>query len=106
MEPFLEDLQDSIAATDVQVASGADSDDCDGMFAIRKRVAIFRRYVMPRKLVLERLHERSIRCRCFEDQQRLGEYRRDGSISGKKTGILAKACIGPFDSLRYRYLDK
>ena len=73
MEPFLEDLEDSIAAAEEQIASGSDSDLCDGMFTMRKRVAIFRRYVTPQTTVLERLHDHSIPCLCAEDQQHFGE---------------------------------
>jgi len=73
MEPFLEDLEDGIAAAEEQIASSSDSDLCDGMFTMRKRLAIFRRYVTPQKTVLEKLHEHSIPCLCSEDQQHFGE---------------------------------
>ena len=73
MEPFLEDLEDGIAAAEEQIASGSDTDLCDGMFTIRRRVAIFRRYVTPQKLVLKRLYESSIPWLGSEHQQHLGE---------------------------------
>ncbi len=73
MEPFLEDLEDSIAAVEEQIASGADLDLCDGMLPMRRRVAIFRRYITPQKTVLERLHGHPIPCLCSEDQQHFGE---------------------------------
>ena len=43
MEPFLDDLEDKIASAEEQVLSGTEMDDCEGMFSIRKQVAIFRR---------------------------------------------------------------
>ena len=73
MELFLEDLEDSIAAAEEQIASGSDSDLCDGLLTMRKRVAIFRRYITPQKTVLERLHGHSISCVCSKDQQHFGE---------------------------------
>ncbi len=73
MEPFLEELEDSIAATEERMASSSDPDPCDGMLTIRKRVAIFRRYVTPQRTVLKKLHEHSIPCLCSEQQQHLGE---------------------------------
>ena len=73
MEPFLEDLEDSIAAAEERMATGSDADSGDGMFTIRRRVAIFRRYVTPQRTVLRRLHENSIPWLRSEHQQHLGE---------------------------------
>ena len=73
MEPFLEELEDDIAAAEERIVSGSDTDLCDGMFTMRKRVAIFRRYVIPQRTVLRKLHEHSIPCLCSEQQQHLGE---------------------------------
>ncbi len=55
------------------MASNSDPDLCDGMLTIRKRVAIFRRYVTPQRTVLKKLHEHSSPCLCSEQQQHLGE---------------------------------
>jgi len=73
MEPFLEDLEDSIAAAEEQMASDSVTDLGDGMFTIRRRVAIFRRYITPQRSVLKRLHEHSIPWLGPEHQQHLGE---------------------------------
>jgi zinc transporter len=73
MEPVLIDLEDSIAEAEEQIASGSDSDLCDGLLTMRKRVAIFRRYISPQKTVLEKLHGHSIPCLCSADQQHFGE---------------------------------
>ncbi len=73
MEPFLEDLEDSIAAAEERMATGSDADSGDGMFTIRRRVAIFRRYVTPQRTVLRKLHENSIPWLRSEHQQHLGE---------------------------------
>jgi len=73
MEPFLEELEDNIAAAEERIVSGSDTDLCDGMFTMRKRLAIFRRYVTPQRTVLRKLHEHSIPCLCSEQQQHLGE---------------------------------
>jgi len=73
MEPFLEDLEDSIAAAEERVASDSVTDLGDGMFTIRRRVAIFRRYITPQRSVLKRLHEHSIPWLGAEHQQHLGE---------------------------------
>jgi zinc transporter len=73
MEPFLEDLEDSVSALEGQVASNPDSDLCSNTSMIRKRVAIFRRYITPQKAVLQKLHEHPISCVCSEQQRNFGE---------------------------------
>jgi zinc transporter len=73
MEPFLDDLEDSIAAAEEQIVSGSEFEVCDDMFTMRKRVAVFRRYITPQRAVLQKLHEQSIPCLCSEDQQHFGE---------------------------------
>jgi zinc transporter len=73
MEPFLEDLEDSIAAVEEQIASGSELDLGDRMPPMRRQVAIFRRYITPQKTVLQRLHEHPMSCLCSEDQQHFGE---------------------------------
>lgn len=73
MEPFLEDLEDSIAAVEEQIASGSELDLCDRMLPMRRKVAIFRRYITPQKTVLQRLYEHPMSCLCSEDQQHFGE---------------------------------
>ena len=73
MEPFLDELEDSIGQAEERMVSGEASRVADGMFTIRKRVAIFRRYVTPQKAVLNKLHERAIPWLKREHQQHLGE---------------------------------
>jgi zinc transporter len=73
MEPFLEDLEDNVAALEGQVTSEPDSDLCSNTSMIRKRVAIFRRYITPQKAVLQKLHEHPISCVCSEQQRNFGE---------------------------------
>ena len=73
MEPFFEDLEDGIAAAEERISSGVDADLGDRMFTIRKRVAIFRRYVTPQRTVLQRLSEASIPWLLAEHQEHLGE---------------------------------
>ncbi len=73
MEPFFEDLEDRIAEEEERIASGAGKDLGEGMFTIRKQVAIYRRYVTPQKLVLMRLHNQSIPGLGAELQEHLGE---------------------------------
>ena len=73
MEPFFEDLEDSIAAAEERMVSGGDPDVRDRMFTIRKRVAIFRRYVTPQRTVLQKLQEHPIPWLRAEHRQHLGE---------------------------------
>ena len=73
MEPFLDELEDSIAQAEERMVCGAESQVADGMFTIRKRVAIFRRYITPQKSVLIKLHDDSIPWLKPEHQQHLGE---------------------------------
>ena len=73
IEPFLEELEDDIAAVEEQVASGADLDLCDRMYPSRRQVAVFRRHISPQKAVLQKLHEYPSSCMCEADQQHFGE---------------------------------
>lgn len=73
MEPFLDELEDSIAAAEERIVSGLGKDLGDSLLTIRKRVAIFRRYVTPQRTVLEKLHQHSIPWLSSEHQQHLGE---------------------------------
>jgi zinc transporter len=73
MEPFLEELEDGIAAVEEQIAAGLDLDLGDRLFPIRRRVTIFRRYMTPQKTVFAKLHDHPISCLCSADQQHFGE---------------------------------
>ena len=55
MEPFIEDLEDRVAATEEIFAKNKGYTKWDDAGLIRTRIAIFRRYVMPQKTVLEGL---------------------------------------------------
>jgi zinc transporter len=73
MEPILEELEDDISKAEEQIVYSADVDLRKSMFTIRKRLAIFRRYMTPQRAVLQKLYEQPISCLCAEIQQHLGE---------------------------------
>jgi zinc transporter len=73
MEPIVEELEDNIAAVEERMVLGEDTDFGESLFPLRKRLTIFRRYVTPQKLVLQKLHEERITCLCSENQQHFGE---------------------------------
>jgi zinc transporter len=55
MEPFFVDLEDRISKTEELLASGKQDEVTDDAALVRKRAAIFMRYVAPQKAVLEAL---------------------------------------------------
>jgi zinc transporter len=55
MEPFLVDLEDRISRTEELLASSDQDDLVEDAAFIRKRTAIFKRYIAPQKAVLETL---------------------------------------------------
>ena len=55
MEPYIDDLEDRVAATEEVFAKNKGHTKWDDAGLIRTRIAIFRRYIMPQKIVLEGL---------------------------------------------------
>lgn len=55
MEPFFVDLEDRISRAEELLASGRHDEITDDAALVRKRTAIFSRYVTPQKVLLETL---------------------------------------------------
>jgi len=55
MEPFIEELEESISNTETQIAENIEPSLTDGIGRARMQAAIFKRYITPQKNVIESL---------------------------------------------------
>ena len=73
MEPFLFDLEDRISKTEEKLVSGKRDDVLEDAAIVRKRTAIFMRYVTPQKAVLQALLKAELSWITAEHREHLTE---------------------------------